>query len=108
MLGRRGPVKSIIRAFPYLGRGCIVILAAVAIITSELSVSTTSSTSVVSPTHVVDRTTKGDRLPLIPALPVKPTEQIGFRDRALPVGCEAVGSLLARSRSAHIARRCLS
>jgi hypothetical protein len=49
-----------------------------------------------------------DRSPLIPMLPVKPTEQIGFNDQALPVGCEAVGSPLAHSRSAHIAGRCLS
>jgi hypothetical protein len=45
MLGRRGSVQSIIRAFPYLSKGCIVILAAVAIITSGLSVATTSSAS---------------------------------------------------------------
>jgi hypothetical protein len=50
MLSRRDPVQSIIRVFSYLGKGCIVILAAVAIITSGLAVSATSSApSVVSP-----------------------------------------------------------
>jgi hypothetical protein len=65
MLSPRGPVQSIIRAFPYLGKGSIVILAAVAIITSGLSVATTSSASSEgSLAEIVDRTTKGDRLPL--------------------------------------------
>lgn len=102
--------KSINRAFPYLGRGCIVTLAVVSIITTELSVSTTwsSASSVVSSSDTVNRAHKGDRLPLIPMLPVKPTEQIGFNDQALPVGCEAVSSPLAHSRSAHIARGCVS
>ena len=36
---RSGPFKSINRGFPYLGRGCIVILAMVFIVIAELSVS---------------------------------------------------------------------
>jgi hypothetical protein len=108
MLGRRDSVQSIIRAFPYLGRGCIVIVAAVAIITSGLSVSTTSSAySVVSPADVMDRTTKGDRLPLVSTPPLKGTKRTGS-NRHLPVGCEAVASPLTHSSSAHVARRCLS
>ena len=107
MLGRRGPIQSIIRAFPYLGKGCIVILAAVAIITSGLSVSTTSSaSSMVSPADIVDRTTKGDRLPVIPT-PLRSTNRTGSNHH-LPVGCEAVTSLLTHWSSAHIGRRCLS
>jgi hypothetical protein len=107
MLGRRGQFQSVICAFPYLGRGCIVILAMVAILTSGLSVSVTSSApSLVSPADLVDRTTKGDRLPLVPAL-IKRGEQIG-PNHHLPVGCEAVASPLTYSSSAHIARRCLS
>jgi hypothetical protein len=110
MVSRAGPVQSVIHAFPYLGRGVIVALAVVSIITTELSVSTTwsAASSVGSSAEVVNRAQKGDRLPLVPMLPAKPTEQIGFNDQALPVGCEAVSSPLAHSRSAHIARGCVS
>jgi len=108
MLSRRGPVQSIIRAFPYLGKGCIVILAAVAIITSGLSVATTSSAfSVVSPADIVDRSHKGDRLPGYAYTALKSTKQTGSNNH-LPVGCEAVTSPLTHSASANIARRCLS
>jgi hypothetical protein len=107
---RNGLFKSINRAFPYLGRGCVVVLAAVSIITTELSVSTTwsAASSVVSSAEIVNRAQKGDRLPLAPTLSVKPTEQTGLSDQALPVGCESVGSPLAHSPSAHIARGCVS
>jgi len=109
MLSRRGPVQSIIRAFPYLGKGCIVILAAVAIITSGLSVATTSSAfSVVSPADIVDRSHKSDRLlPVMPTPTLKSTKRTGSNNH-LPVGCEAVTSPLTHSASANIARRCLS
>ena len=108
MLSRTGPVQSIIRVFPYLGKGCIVILAAVAIITSGLSVATTSSAfSVVSPADIVDRSHKGNRLPVMPTPPFKSTKRTGS-NYELPVGCEAVTSPLTHSASANIARRCLS
>ena len=106
MFDQTGSVQSIIRTFPYLGRGCIVILAVVAILASGLSASTTSASSVV-PVDVVDRTTKGDRLPLVPALPMKSTEPALSMHR-LPVGCEAAASPLSHPSSAHIARHCLS
>ena len=108
MFDQRGLVQSIIRAFPYLGRGCVVILAAVAILASGLSASTISSaSSVVSPADIVDRTTKGDRLPLVPTLPTKSIEPALSMHR-LPVGCEAAASPLSHPSSAHIARHCLS
>jgi hypothetical protein len=107
---RNGLFKSINRVFPYLGRGCVVVLAAVSIITAELSVSTTwsAASSVVSSAEIVNRAQKGDRLPLMPTLPVKPTEQIGFSDQALPVGCEGVSSPFTHPKFWRIARHCLS
>jgi hypothetical protein len=112
MLSRKGPVRSINRAFPYLARGCVVVLAGVAIITSGLSVLTTSSASVVSPANVMDRSQKGDRLQLAPTFfrttANLPQKQIGVSNHALPDGCEAVSSPLAHSKSADVAKRCLS
>jgi hypothetical protein len=110
---RSGAINSVNRAFPYLGRGCVLVVAAVSIVTTELSVATTWSaapSTVVSSTTAVNRTQKGDRLRLLPMLPVKPTEQIGLNDQALPVGCEAVTSplTLAHSRLAHTAGACVS
>jgi benzoylformate decarboxylase len=63
---RSGPFKSINRVFPYLGRGCIVILAMVFIVTAELSVSTTwsAASSMATSMETVNRTHKGDRLAL--------------------------------------------
>jgi hypothetical protein len=112
MLSRNGSVRSINRAFPYLARGCIVVAAAVAIITSELSVSTASSvSSVVSPANIVDRSQKGDRLQLAPTFfrttANLPQQQIGVSNQALPDGCESASSPLARSKS-DVATRCLS
>jgi hypothetical protein len=108
MFAQGGPVRSINRGFPYLGRGCIVFLAVVAITMSELYVSTTSSaSSEVSSVNIVDRTTKGDRLPLVPTLPLKNTKRSGL-NHPLPVGCKGVVSYLAHFPSMHIARRCLS
>ena len=113
MFIRGGLFKPVNRTFPYLGRGCIVILSAVSIITTELSASTTWSavSSVVPSRNIVDRTQKSDRLPLhrntVTSL-LKGPEQTGFRGQALPVGCEAVGSPLAHFPLAHIAGRCLS
>jgi len=99
---RSGLFKSINRAFPYLGRSCIVTLAVVSIITTELSVSTTWSaapSAIPSMEGVVNRTHKGERLPL---------PRIERADHALPVGCESVVSSFPRSSLNHIARHCLS
>ena len=70
MVSRGGPIQSVIHTFPYLGRGVIVALAVVSVITTELSVSTTwsAASSVGSSAEVVNRAQKGDRLPLAPAL----------------------------------------
>jgi hypothetical protein len=47
---RSGSFRSINHVFPYLGRGCIVILAMVFIVTAELSVSTSwSAASITAP-----------------------------------------------------------
>ena len=113
---RNGLFKSINRAFPYLGRGCIVTLAVVSIITAELPVSTTwsAASSVVSSAEIVNRAQKGDRLPLAPLyrntvnLPLNRTEPTRFSDQALPIGCESVSSPLAHSPLTHVAGRCLS
>jgi hypothetical protein len=97
-----GLFNAINRAFPYLGRGCVVSLAAVSIITTELSVSTTwsaASSVVPSMEEVVNRAHKGSRLPL-PHI-----ERAGHK---LPVGCESVVSPLTRSPLIHTARNCLS
>ena len=95
---RSGPFKSINRVFPYLGRGCIVILAMVFIVTAELSVSTTwsAASSMATSMETVNRTHKGDRL----ALPALHRDSLNFRlehPAKLPVGCESVASFLARS-----------
>jgi hypothetical protein len=113
MLSRKGPVRSINRAFPYLARGCLVVLAGVVIITAGLSVSTISSaSSVVSPANIVDRSQKGDRLQLAPMFfrttANLPQKQTGVSNHALPEGCESVSSPLARFKSADIGIRCLS
>jgi len=97
-----GLFKPINRAFPYLGRGCIVMLAAVSIITTGLSVSTTWSASpsaIPSMDEGVNRTSKGDRLPL---------PRIERADHKLPIGCESVVGSFARSSLSHIAWHCLS
>jgi hypothetical protein len=93
--------KSKNRAFPALGRGCIVTLAAVSIMTAKLADSTTWSTasSVVSSTEIANRTYKGDRLPL---------SRLERADRELPIGCESVVSAAIRSPLTHVARDCLS
>jgi hypothetical protein len=111
MLSRKGSVRSIDRAFPYLARGCIVILAGVAIIMGELSVSTTSpASSVVGP--IVDRSQKADRLQLSPTFFLEtaklPLKHTAVSNQALPDGCESVSSPLAHSKSAGVAARCLS
>jgi hypothetical protein len=97
------------RGSPYLGRGCIVILAMVFIVTAELSVSTTwSAASSMAPSmETVNRTRKGDRLP-VPALH---RDSVNFRLEhpvKLPVGCESIASFLARSPLAETAGYCLS
>jgi hypothetical protein len=90
--------------FPYLGRGCIVVLAMVFIIVTYISTSTARSavSSVVSPVQTISHALKGDRLPL------KRSEQPDFSHHKLLVGCEPVSSPLTDSLSAHIARNCLS
>ena len=81
-----------------------MVLAVVAIITSELSVSTASSVSfAVSSANIVDRSQKGDRLQLAPTF-----FRIGVSNQALSKGCDPVGSPLAHSKSADVAKRCLS
>jgi hypothetical protein len=77
-------------------------LAAVSIITTELSVSATWSaapSAIPSMEEIVNRTHKGDRLPL---------PRIERADHELPLGCESVVSSVLRSPLTHIARRCLS
>jgi hypothetical protein len=107
---RSGPFKSINRSFPYLGRGCIVILAMVLIITAELSASTTwSATSSMAPSmQTVDRAKKGDRLLPFPALH-RDTVNFPLKSPAkLPVGCESVVSSFPRSPLTETAGYCLS
>jgi hypothetical protein len=106
---RSSPFKSINRGFPYLGRGCIVILAVVLIITAELSVATSwsAASSMATSMETVNRTHKGDRLPLLPLH----RDSVNFRlehPAKLPVGCELVASFLARSPLSQIAGRCVS
>jgi hypothetical protein len=106
---RSGSFKSINHVFPYLGRGCIVILAMVFIITAELSVSTSwsAASSMATSTETVNRTHKADRLPL----PALHRDSVNFRlehPAKLPIGCESVASFLARSPLAQIAGRCVS
>ena len=90
-----------------------MVLAVVAIITSELSVATASSvSSAVSSANIVDRSQKGDRLQLAPTFfrttANLPQKQIGVSNQALSEGCDPVGSPLAHSKSADVAKRCLS
>jgi hypothetical protein len=110
MLRRKGSIRSINHAFPYLARGCIVVIALVAVLASELSVSATSTASVVSSANIVDRSQKGDRLHLAPTFFRKnlPLKQTGISTQALPEACESVSSPLAHSKSADVATRCLS
>jgi hypothetical protein len=100
---RSGSFKSINHVFPYLGRGCIVILAMVFIVTAELSVSTTwSAASMTAPsTQTVDRAAKGDRLPLH-------RHTVLNSPAKLPVGCESVISSVDSSPLAQMARSCQS
>jgi hypothetical protein len=109
MYMRSGPFKSVNRSFPYLGRGCIVILATVLIITAELSVSTSwsAASSMATSMETVNRTHKGDRLPL----PALHRDSVNFRlehAAKLPVGCESVVSSFPRSPLAETAGYCLS
>jgi hypothetical protein len=96
-----GLFKSVNRAFPYLGRGCIVALATVSILATELSASTrwSAAPSVNVPIETVNRTHKVDRLPMA---------RVERPDGELPVGCESVVSSIVRSPLTNIARQCLS
>src|SRR5262249_28666774 len=96
-----GRFKSINRAFPYLSRGFIVVLALVAAITSQLSASTTwpAAPSPIPSLEVLDRAHKADRLSL---------RRIERADHELPVGCESVVGSFAHSPSTHVARDCLT
>jgi hypothetical protein len=107
---RSGSFESINRGFPYLGRGCIVFLAMVLIITAELSVSTTwSATSSMAPSmETVNRTHKGDRFPLLPALNRDTVNFLLKSAAKLPVGCESVTSPLVQSPLSETAGYCLS
>jgi hypothetical protein len=93
-------VSSINRGFPYLGRGCIVVLAIVFIVTAELLASTTGSASSATALSVqtVERAHKTDRLPL---------HRLAVAMK-LPEGCESVVSSVANSALAQMARNCQS
>jgi hypothetical protein len=107
---RSGSFKLINRAFPYVGRGRIVMLAMVFIVTAELSVSTSwsAASSMATSMETVNRTHKSDRLPLVPVLH-RNTLSIRLEHPAkLPVGCESVASPITRSPLAESARYCLS
>ena len=101
LLIRRGILSAINRNFPYLSRGCIVVLALVIVMASGLSAATTWSAapSAITSLEVVDRAHKSDRLLLL---------RIERVDRKLPVGCESAVSSFARSPLVHVARDCLS
>ncbi len=102
-------LKAISRGFPYLGRGCIVVLAMGLIASAELSVATSwSAASSVTPSmEAVNRTHKGDRL--LPTAIRRNTPSFRLeRPVELPVGCESVVSSVDRSPMAHMARHCLS
>ena len=92
-------VSSINRGFPYLGRGCIVVLAMVLIVTTELASTTWSAFSGTALSmQTVERAHKTDRLPL-------------HRDTVamkLPEGCESVLSSVDGSPLAQMARSCES
>ena len=93
-------VSSKNRRFPYLGRGCIVVLAMVLIVTAELLASTTwsASSATALSMQTVERAHKTDRLPL-------------HRDTVamkLPQGCESVVSSVDSSPLAQMARTCES
>ena len=100
---RSGSFKSINHVFPYLGRGCIVILAMVLIVTAELSVSTSwsAASSMATSIETVNRTHKGDRLPLH-------RHTVLNSPAKLPVGCESVISSVDSSPLAQMARGCQS
>jgi hypothetical protein len=103
-------IKSINRGFPYLGRGCIMILAIVLFIIAEISASTTwsAASSMAASMETVNRTHKTDRLPLVPVLH-RNTLSIRLEHPAkLPVDCESVASPITRSPLAESARYCLS
>jgi hypothetical protein len=90
-------------AFPYLARGCTVIIAMVFVVTAELSASTSwSAVSLRAPsTQMVDRAAKGDRLPLHRHTMLNSPAK-------LPVGCESVVSSVDTSPLAQMARTCQS
>jgi hypothetical protein len=101
MIVGNGLFKSINHAFPYLGRGCIVALATVSILATELSASTrwSAAPSVTVPIETVNRTHKANRLPMA---------RIERPDGELPVGCESVVSSIVRSPLTNMARECVS
>ena len=93
-------VSSINRGFPYLARGCIVVLAIVFIVTAELLASTTGSASSATALSMqtVERAHKTDRLPLH-------RHTVSMK---LPEGCELVVTSVANSPLAQMARNCQS
>jgi hypothetical protein len=93
-------VSSINRGFPYLRRGCIVVLAIVFTVTAELLASTTWSASSATALSVqtVLRAHKTDRLPLY-------RYTVATK---LPEGCESIVGSVANSPLAQMARNCQS
>jgi hypothetical protein len=95
-----------------LGRGLIVALATLSIITG-LGISELTARSGIKPSgETVNRILKGDRSPL--AFRIHPNAahrprplETAFGSR-LPVGCEALVSALAHSELTRIAGRCVS
>jgi hypothetical protein len=87
MLTENRGFNAINRAFPYLGRGCIV--AALSFATTEAWVlaNWTTAPYVVVRASPLNQISKADRLPL----------RIERADRELPVGCESVVSPIVPS-----------
>ena len=103
MYTRDGLFECVNRGFPYLARGCVVILAMLFVVTAELSASTSwSAVSIPAPsTQTVDRAAKRDRLPLH-------RHTVLNSPAKLPVGCESVISSVDGSPLAQMARTCQS
>ncbi len=99
MYTRGSLLKSVNRGFPYLARGCVVILAMVLVVTAQLSASTIRSAASIPAafTETVDRANKQDRLPVhrdTVSLPVQ-------RPVKLPVACNSYLSLRSLSIEAN-------
>jgi hypothetical protein len=100
MRERSDLVSTINRGFPYLGRGCIVVLGMVFIVTVELlaSASGSASSATALSMQTVERAHKTGRLPLH-------RHTVAMK---LPEGCESVVSSVTNSPLAQMARNCQS